>query len=58
MICTIQGQPDQSKTFMMNINGAWVDGPLAAWQNTMDAEQQKDARERYKALIDWVYTQV
>ena len=58
LICTIQGQLDQSQTFMMNINGTWVDGPLEGWLNTMDAERQKDVRERYKALINWVYTQV
>ena len=58
LICTIQGQLDQSQTFMMNINGAWIDGPLEGWLNTMDADRQKDARERYKALINWVYTQV
>ena len=58
LICEIEGPMDESKTFKMKIQGEWLDGPLKAWIDTMPLDLQNTAKERYKKLISWIYTQV
>ena len=55
LVCKIEGPLDQSQTFMMEAKGQWIFGELA---KTMTASQQKLAKERYKSLISWIYTQI
>ena len=58
LVCNIKGLMDNSKTFMMDINNEWVEGPSKDWVETMEKDQQTKTRDRYKALISWIYTQV
>ena len=58
LVCKIKGPMDNSKTFMMNIGNQWVEGPLKAWVETMEKDQQLKTKHRYKELISWIYTQV
>jgi hypothetical protein len=58
LVCKIKGPMDNSKTFMMNIGNQWIEGPLKAWVETMEKDQQLKTKHRYEALISWIYTQV
>lgn len=58
LVCEVKGPVDGSHTFMMEIQGGWVKGPLEAWINTMPLAQKEKAENRYQNLIEWVYTQI
>ena len=51
LTCKIEGQLDQSQTFMMEVQGEWFNGPLENWLKTMTASQQKLVKVGYKSLI-------
>lgn len=55
LVCCVKGKLDQSKTFLMEINGEWVPGPLEDWLNSMNKTMQLKARSRYELLINKVY---
>ncbi len=58
LVCRVKGPMDHSQSFMMEIQSKWVEGPLKDWIATMEKDQQLKTKERYKALISWIYTQV